>query len=1028
MGVARPVRVVRFSSFQLDLRAGELRRNGIRLRVPEQSLRVLATLVENPGQVVTREELRQKLWPNGTIVMFDRSINAAIKRLREALEDSAEHPKFIETLPRRGYRFLVAVEQAESFEAAVPSDHKHGRDDLLGKRISHYRMVRRLGQGAMGVVYEAEDTRSGRTVALKFLPEELSSDARALERFEREAQAASALNHPNICSIHEFAEVDGVQFIVMEYVPGKSLDQLIASGRLPLNYVLSYAIQIADALCEAHSAGIVHRDLKPSNVIVRPDGVLKLLDFGVAKVRAGQPPFDLIAPQTDPVLTLEGTILGTLQYMAPEQLEAKATDSRTDIFALGALMYEMATGRKAFEGASQASLIAAILERQPAPASAIQPGIPAALANVIETCLAKQPQARWQTAHEVLLQLNRIVEEGPAAGALQAAKASSSGRIVRRLVTAGAVLAITVTIVGGLRFFRSRLAPGEPPLVAVPLTSEVGVAGHPSFSPDGSRVVYFRLNAPAASCDECVGVTTSLYIKKIGDPDPPRRLSTAPGYLSSPAWSPDGRSVAFLRTGAKGKTTVLLVPSTDGPEQPLATISIPSSEGPPELSWLPDGRSLVTVDRSSPSDPWGLIVLSVDTGAKHKLTSPPKGAGSDEGPAVSPDGRWVAFSRGGNVSHLYLLELTEDHTPKGEPQQITFAKEITNSPAWAADGRSIVFSSGPEDNSSLYRIAVLRGRAGALERLPGAGEGAYYPAVSRSGNHLIFSRAVGGGFEIWQIQSSALGKVVGPVNLISSTKTDEDPQYSPDGSRIAFKSTRSGRFEIWICESDGSNPRQLTTTVGPSTWFPHWSPDGRKILFNSNPEGRDEMFVIDSRGGTPQRFASGPAHDPGGFFSRDGRWIYFVSDRTGQRQIWRIPALSDGGHGNAVQVTRSGAAYAIESPDGKYLYCLKEGHTPRPLVRIPVEGGDETPVLPSIFYLNFAVAEEGIYFVPGPVQNRFSIQFLSFSSGKISNLARIGDPGWVLAVSPGPKTHTRSILYNQHRRQDWNLMLVDNFR
>src|SRR5215471_13077112 len=361
MGAAHLPRLLRFGAFQLDLRARELRKNGIKVRVPDQSIQVLAMLVETPGEVVTREELHQKLWPNGTIVEFDHSINAAIKRLRQALEDSAGEPRFIETLPRRGYRFLVPVELVEAPET-TPSDIEPEADELAGQTISHYKVISKLGQGAMGVVYQAEDARLGRPVALKFLREELSDDPRALERFEREARAASALNHPNICTVYEVDEHEGVRFIAMEHVAGKSLDQLIPPVGLPLRKELGYAAQIADALTKAHSAGIIHRDLKPSNIMVRQDGLLKVLDFGLAKVRTAAPGMDLTASPAEVPLTGEGTILGTLQYMAPEQLEGREADARTDIFAFGTVIYEMATGRRAFEGKSQASLIAAVLE------------------------------------------------------------------------------------------------------------------------------------------------------------------------------------------------------------------------------------------------------------------------------------------------------------------------------------------------------------------------------------------------------------------------------------------------------------------------------------------------------------------------------------------------------------------------------------------------------------------------------------------------------------------------------------------
>ncbi len=361
----RTARIARFADFELDLRAAELRRDGSRVRLQEQPFRILAILLEHPGEVVLRDEIRKLLWPNDTAVEVGHGINAAVLRLREALGESAGNPRFIETLPRRGYRFNGRVEWEGGPPVATPAP---GGDvpELPGRTVSHYRVLDRLGSGGMGVVYRAEDLQLGRQVALKFLSPQFAEDPGARTRFQNEARAASALNHPNVCTVYSVEEWDGQPFISMELVEGETLAARLAKGPVPVPQAIALAIQVAAALEAAHRKEIVHRDLKPPNLMVTGSGV-KVLDFGIAKMDRG-------------ALSQAGEMAGTLQYMSPEQVQCGEVDARSDIYAFGLVLREMLAGSR----------------------------IPPPLEHVIARCLAQNPNARWQTASELKAQLERV--------------------------------------------------------------------------------------------------------------------------------------------------------------------------------------------------------------------------------------------------------------------------------------------------------------------------------------------------------------------------------------------------------------------------------------------------------------------------------------------------------------------------------------------------------------------------------------------------------------------------------------------
>jgi serine/threonine protein kinase len=498
--------VVRFDDFELHVRSGELFKDGGRIvRFSEQPLRVLLALLEHPGELVLREDLRKRLWPNDTVVEFEHGIGSAVNRLRQALGDSAEDPRFIETLARRGYRWKTPVEWVALEPHVVPLVPATPADgNLIGKKVSHYRVLGIVGGGGMGVVYAAEDIKLGRRVALKFLPDELADDPISMERFEREARAASTLNHPNICTIHEVEEHEGQSFIVMELLEGETLRDFISANTpsgnsngaiedLPVTRCVDIALQISNGLAAAHERGIIHRDIKPANIFLTNEGRVKILDFGLAKLQdvdvneegstTSRNDTSNFRSDPHPTLTRAGLAIGTAGYMSPEQVHGEPLDIRTDIFSFGLVLYEMVTGRRAFTGETAPMLHAAILERTPDPVRELNPTIPSQLAKIVDRALEKDRAARYQTASEMRADLEGLLRETP------------KRHFLRRAAAAIAVFLVVASLISWLgtrtpvrevrRDFRQRQLTAN--------SSENPVTGG-AISPDGKYLVYTDLD------------------------------------------------------------------------------------------------------------------------------------------------------------------------------------------------------------------------------------------------------------------------------------------------------------------------------------------------------------------------------------------------------------------------------------------------------------------------------------------------------------------------------------------------------
>ncbi len=770
----------------------------------------------------------------------------------------------------------------------------------------------------MGEVYRARDTRLDRSVAIKVLPSHLAENAQRRERFEREAKAVSALSHPHICALFDVGEEDGISFLVMEHLEGESLADRLARDALPLGMVLKLGAQIADALDRAHRAGIVHRDLKPGNVMLTKSGA-KLLDFGLAKnvlteqeasetsapteAAPGVMPLDSeAATGAKPPLTEAGTVLGTFQYMAPEQLEGEEADGRADIWALGCLLYEMATGRAPFAGKSQASLISSIMRDSPPPVADRQPLTPATLEHVISRCLEKDREDRWQSAHDVAEELSWIQRSGE--------REAPAGKKVQEPVARPGpgrwVLALAALVAAAAGALLTWVLLGEPPDASVTaprtqqLTFQKGVERHPALSPDGKLLAWV---SDAAGSDD-------IYIQRVDGRNALNLTQDSPEADGEPSFSPDGSQIAFR--SERGGGGIFVMGATG------ESVRRVSDRGH-NPTWSPDGRRLAVstegiVDPMSRQGTAELWSIDVATGEAELLY-----AGDGVQPAWSPDGRRIAFWRvDGNSGQRDLA--TIDARGQGAPAAVTRDSAVDWSPVWSPTGDELFFVSDRAGTMNVWRIAVdpATGAAAGEPVLVGApaedvsglsaastgGQLAYSsqaalhelhllpfdpgrpgldgerrvlysgslpirdPHPSPDGTQIALStRGRQEDLHVLDLESGVLRQ------LTRDLARDRGPQWSPDGSRIAFYSNRSGTYQLWVVEADGSGLRQITD-VADGAWFPLWSPDGARVAF---PTGKATCIV--TVGDAPAAAAEclPDVSDDRWFEARDwspdGRWL-----------------------------------------------------------------------------------------------------------------------------------------------------------
>ncbi len=868
----------------------------------------------------------------------------------------------------------------------------------------------------MGVVWKARDTRLERFVAIKVLPAAKTADPARRLRFIQEARAASALNHPRIITIYEIDRTDGpdgADFIAMEFVPGRTLDQLIPAKGLRISEALKYAIQIADALAAAHAAGIVHRDLKPANVMVTEKGDVKVLDFGLAKLMEN--PTITEADRTRTVVTNlpnteEGTILGTASYMSPEQAEGKKVDVRSDIFSFGVLLYEMLTGHRAFQGASKIATLAAILNLDPEPLEKLNPSIPRELVRLVQRCLRKDPDRRAHSMQDLKLALEELKEDSDSGriSTYSAAPAVVPKQRSRQLFLVAALAGFVAA--ASAAFWISRgPAKTETLLRAVPLTTFPGYESSPSFSPDGSQLTF--------SWNGEQGDNYDIYVQLVGS-GRPLRLTTDPARDFYPRWSRDGRSIAFARVNLTGEVSIMLIPALGGVEREVAQLG--SGYSTQVLystsiisDWSPDGRWLV-ISKKTTNEPFGVFLLSVETGETRRLTTAPAGVAGDFGGMFSPDGRTLAFVRMQKglgptdfMSDVFTIPLTSDLKPGAEATRLTSDSASVPGLAWISAGE-IVFSSSRGGKLALWKIA-----ASGSEKPQSilAGEGASNLAMSLNGNRLVYEQPVSRDTNVWRTDLSAAATP--PASFIASTRQDESAVYSPDGKRIAFRSDRSGTLEIWTCNSDGSNQAQLTTR--PTSGSPHWSPDSNQITFDSTVDGRWQIFVVPARGGQARQITTKGGTRPS--WSHDGQWIYFALGQSGRSEVWKTAV----GGGTPIQVSKTGGTNPLVSDDGESLYYSNGGK----IMKSALDGSGETNVVTDINPDGvFAIAHDGIYYPAG--RPSLDLRFFNFATKVSSSVCKRSAPGGS-GITVSPDGHW--LLYTQQDgARGSDLMLIENFR
>jgi eukaryotic-like serine/threonine-protein kinase len=908
----------------------------------------------------------------------DAEIAGKVLAMLDEMEASADSDAFPE------------LEQSTTPTAAPPSASLPN-----GTVLGRFVITGYVGEGGMGRVYSARDPELNREVALKVIAQKV--EASGSERFIREAQAASSLNHPNIVTVFEVIHSGSMVAIAMELVTGTSLRNFCATAQT-VDKVSLWGGQIARALAAAHAFGIVHRDIKPENLMLRPDGYIKVLDFGLAR-QAG-------ADRADGELPL-----GTLGYMSPEEVLRRPITAASDIFSLGIVLYELASGTNPFRSDSAGVTTRLIqgLEAPPLPAHA--KGVPRELDHLLHAMLSKSAADR-PTASEVALRLEAIAQPNT---------------FRRRTVWAGFTL--TICALGGLAAWRLlplHRADNKPVLLqSLPLDSEPASETAPAFSPDGGSIVYASdLGSPGIH--HIVTRSVDRLASGGAGSNQPLTLTSGSQDDTNPVWSPDGTRIAFLRRVSPESLRAIVIPASGGPENVIASLPGFRPSARKYLTWAPDGKSLVVSNRLNAAFALHLYRLPVSGDAEQLVTDGPEGA-QDVSPAFSPDGRWLAYLRWENGATHELWAVPQ---PSGKPNLLVTSPVPITSFAWKPDSRTIVYGGGAISTGELRQVTIDGRRALAPFVLEGASD---QITIAPNGARLAYVLQ-NLDANIWRLPLDRIRQKNPhpPEKLFASVREEIDPAVSQDGKSIVFVSNRSGQWDLWTGNADGTGLRELAVqSLLP--FHPAWSPDIREIAFESQSSGKSEIWLVSAARGHPWRLVAmdGGAEVPS--WSPDGKRVLFYTNAEGSRQIWEVAATG----GAPVQLTRRGSYDPSESPDGHYLYY---GSVSSPGIwRIPL--GPRLPdgsvanqneelireTLPVTGHRFWSLGQGGIYFVDAQ-KTPAVLKFVDLASRKVTVLATLPKPPAKFTRGLSISPDGRYALYCEDDVDRYEIRVVENFR